>query len=216
MTRCVAWELVRSGHLVRSLRLAPFAPGVAAVAVFVVARHGDLGDLRAVGLLLALGSGYVLDDGAAVTLQASPYSLARRLWLRLGAAAAILVPLWTVVLARYLPSVPAGDRWALGVGLTVELAAALAVMWAVAVWGRRHGFDHPGIVTTPALVAALLLAASIPQAPILVDFGTQWTAAHLRWSGILVGATCVLVAGMRDPAARTSAPRGGGRRRCVG
>jgi hypothetical protein len=36
----------------------------------------------------------------------------------------------------------------------------------------------------------------------LVVSGPQWTPAHLRWSGILAGATCVLVAAMRDPAAR--------------
>jgi hypothetical protein len=204
MTRSVAWELVRSGHLVRSLRLAPFISAVVGVAAFLAVRSGAdfIGDLRVVGLLLALGCGYVLDDGAAVTLQASPYSLARRLWLRIGAAAAVVGPLWTVLLARYLPSLPAGDRWAIGLGLTAELAAALTVIWAVAAWGRRHGFDHPGIITTPALVAALLVAASIPQAPMLVGFGAEWTPAHLRWSGVLVGATCVLVAALRDPAAR--------------
>jgi hypothetical protein len=206
MTPSVAWELVRRGHLVRSLRLTPLVTGAAAAAAFLAARGGDthdvIGDLRVVGLLLALDSGYVLDDGAAVTLEASPYSLARRLWLRIGGAAAVVVPLWAAVLARFLPSAPPGDRWALGLGLTVELAAALIVIWAVAAWGRRLGFDHPGIITTPAFLASLLLAASIPQAPMLVGFGAQWTPAHLRWSGILVGVTCVLVAAMRDPAAR--------------
>jgi hypothetical protein len=204
MTPSVAWELVRSGHLVRSLRLVPLVSAVVAVAAFLAVRGGDthavVADLRVLGLLLALGCGYVLDDGAAVTLQASPYSLARRLWLRIGAAAAVVVPLWTAMLARFLPSAPAGDRWAVGLGLTVELATGLTVIWAVAVWGRRHGFEYPGIITTPALVAALLLAASIPQAPMLVGFGTEWTPAHLRWAGILAGATCVLVAGTRDPA----------------
>ncbi|HEV7712595.1 MAG TPA: hypothetical protein VGP16_30665 [Asanoa sp.] len=208
MTPSVAWALVRSGHLVRSLRLAPNVAAVVAVAAFLAVRGGDefIGDLRVVGLLLALGSGYVLDDGAAVTLRASPYSLARRLWLRIGCAAAVVVPLWTAVLARFLPSAPGGDRWALGLGLTVELGAALTVILAVATWGRRHGFEHPGIVTTPALLAALLLATSIPEAPMLVGFGAEWTPAHLRWASILVGATCVLVAGMRDPAARWRSP----------
>lgn len=210
MTPSVAWELVRSGHLVRSLRLAPFMTGAAAAAAFLAARRGDthdvIADLRVLGLLLALGSGYVLDDGAAVILQASPYSLARRLWLRIGCAAAVVLPLWTATLARYLPSAPSGDRWALGLGLTVELAAALTVIWAVAAWARRHGFEHPGIITTPALLASLVLVASIPQAPMLVSSGPQWTAAHLRWSGILIGATCLLLAAMRDPATRWHSP----------
>ena len=206
MTPSVAWELVRRGHLVRSVRLAPFVPGGAAVVTFlVVRRHGTdnvIGDLRVLGLLLALGCGYALDDGAAVTLQASPYSLPRRLGLRIGCVAVIVAPLWTLMLAYLLPSAPASERWTVGLGLTVELAAVLAVVWAVAAWGRRRGFEHPGIVTTPTLLASLLMAASIARAPMLVGPGPQWTPAHLRWSGILVGATCVLLAGMRDPAAR--------------
>ena len=206
MTPSVAWELVRCGHLVRSLRLAPFGPAaVAGVALLVARRDGTddvIGDLRVLGLLLAMGSGYVLDDGAAVTLQASPYGLARRLWLRIACATAIVTPLWTTMLAYLLPSAPASDRWALGLGLTVELAAALAVVWAIAAWGLRRGVEHPGIITTPVLLASLLLVASISGAPMLVGLGLQWTSAHLRWSGILVGGTCVLLAAMRDPAAR--------------
>jgi hypothetical protein len=210
MTRSVAWQLVRSGHLVRSLRLAPNVAAVVGVAAFLTARGGDthdvVGDLRVLGLLLALGSGYVLDDSAAVTLQACPYGLARRLWLRIAAAAVLVGPLWTVLLTRFLPSAPAGDRWAVGLGLTVELAAALAVTWAVAAWGRRLGVEHPGIVTTPVLLAALLLATSIPRAPMLVGAGALWTPAHLRWSGVLAAATCVLLAATRDPAARWRDP----------
>lgn len=205
MTPSVAWELVRSGHLVRSLRLAPFGPGAVAAVALLVARRGGtpdvIGDLRLLGLLLALGGGYVLDDGAAVTLQASPYGLARRLWLRIGCGGAVVTLLWTAMLAYLLASAPAGDRWGLGLGLTVELAAALAVVWAVAAWSRRRGVEHPGIITTPALLASLFLAASISRAPMLVGSGPQWTAAHLRWAITLVGAIGVLVAAMRDPAA---------------
>jgi hypothetical protein len=206
MTPSVTWELVRSGHLVRSLRLAPFVPAAVTAVVLLVARRNGtpdvLGDLRELGLLLALGSGYVLDDGAAVTVQASPYSLARRLWLRIGCAAVVVIPLWTVMVAWLLPSAPASDRWSLGLGVTVELVAALTVVWAIAAWGRRRGVDHPGIATTPTLLALVFLAGSISRAPVLVGPGPQWTTAHLRWSAILVGATCVLVAAMRDPAAR--------------
>ncbi len=206
MTSSVAWELVRRGHLARSLRLAPFGPGVAAVVALLVARRGGtpdvVGDLRVLALLLALGSGYVLDDGAATTLQASPYSLARRLWLRIGWAAAIVTPLWIAMLAHLLPSAPASDRWDVGLGLTVELAAVLAVVRAVAAWGRRRGVEHPGIITSPALLASLLLAASISRAPMLVGPGPEWASAHVRWSIVLVGAAGMLMAAMRDPAAR--------------
>ena len=212
----MAGELVRSGHLVRSLRLAPYVPAAVAVVGFLVARRDGtpdaLGDLRVLGVLLALGSGYVLDDSAAVTLQAGPYSLARRLWLRIGCAVAIVAPLWITMVAYLLPSVPVGYRRDVGLGLTAELAAALAVVWAVAAWGRRRGIDQPGIVTTPALLASLLLATSISAAPMLVGPGPLWTAAHVRWSGVVAGAAVVLLAAMRDPAARrvlTFAPRPG-------
>jgi hypothetical protein len=219
MTGSVAWELVRSGHLLRSVRLTPFVTGATACAAFLAARGGDtqavVGDLRVVGLLLALGSGYVLDDGAAVTLQASPYNLARRVWLRIACAAVVVVPIWTAVLALLLPSTPAGDRWALGLGLTIELATALTVTWAVAAWARRQGFDHPGIITTPALLAWLSLATSIPQAPLLVPAGPEWTQAHLRWSAILAGAACLLMAGTRDPATRPLPPLSTAWLRCL-
>src|SRR5690606_24906757 len=141
--------LGRGRRLVRGPRLAPCLPRLTAVVVLLVARRGGsddvIGDLRTLRLLLVLGSGYVLDDGAAATLQASPYGLARRLGLRVGAAVAIVAPLWTLMLVRLLPSAPASHRAALGVGLTVELAAALAVVWAVGAWVRRGGFEHPGI-----------------------------------------------------------------------
>jgi hypothetical protein len=204
MKSSVAWELVRSGHLVRSVRLAPFLPGLVAVFVLLVARRGGddvIGDLRIVGLLLALGSGYVLDDGAAVTLQASPFGLARRLGLRLGVALAVIAPLWILVLVWCLPSLPS-YRAAVGLGLTIELAGVLAVVWAVAAWARRGGFDQPGIITTPVILALLLMAASSSQAPLLVGPGPQWTSAHVRWSLVLAGAAAAFLAGMRDPAAR--------------
>jgi hypothetical protein len=211
MTRTVTGELVRSGHLVRSLRLAPFAPGAVAVVALLIARRGGtpdpVADLRTLGLLLALGSGYVLDDGAASTLAASPTGLARRHWLRIGVAAAIVAPLWTVALIRLLLSAPAGERWTVGLGLTVELAAAIAVVLAIAALGRRLGFDQPGIFTTPALLAAVLLLATLTsRAPMLVGPGPQWTGTHLRWAGILIGATGLLLAAVRDPAARWRRP----------
>ncbi|WP_433205472.1 hypothetical protein ACQP00_37865 [Dactylosporangium sp. CS-047395] len=196
----VAWELARRGHLVRGARLAPFVPAVVTVLILLVVRRDGtpdpLGDLRLLGLLLALGSGYVLDDGAAVTLQASPYGLARRLLLRVALAVAVVAPLWSLMLVYLGPS-------SVGFGVSVELGAGLVLGWAVAVWGRRFGVDQPGLATSPALLAALLLAASLSaKAPMLVGPGPQWTDAHLRWSCLLAGAACVLVAGLRDPAAR--------------
>jgi hypothetical protein len=92
----VAWELVRTGYLLRSVRLTPFLPA-AVVAVVLMLRGGGPDTVtyaRELGLLLALGGGYALDDGAAETLRAGPYGLARRLGLRMGLAVVVVVPLW--------------------------------------------------------------------------------------------------------------------------
>ena len=46
------------------------------------------------------------------------------------------------------------------------------------------------------------IGAPIRMAAMLVGLGPQWVTAHVRWSIVLVGATGVLLAGLRDPAAR--------------
>jgi len=204
MTTSVAAELIRTGHLVRSLRLAPLVVGAVAVAATLLLHHGGppsgIVPVRLVGLILALGGGFVLDDAAAPTLQASPYPLARRLGLRIGCAAAVVVPLWTLVLVRLLP--PGAGRVSLALGLTVELLAATAVVWAAAAWGRRRGLDEPGVATAPVLLGLVFLGGVHPTARLLVGPGPQWFAAHLRWAAVLVCAAALLALAMRDPAAR--------------
>jgi hypothetical protein len=207
VTRSVAGELVRTGHLLRSLRLIPFAVGVLAAGAVLPLHQTDAASgiavPRVAGLILVLGSGFVFDDAAAATLQASPYPLARRLWLRIGSAAAIVVPLWTLVLVGLLPPAPesardATSRLSLALGLTVELLAALTVVWATAAWGRRLGMDEPGIATAPALLGLVFLGSVHPRAALLVGPGSQWPAAHLRWAAILVCAAALLAVAMRD------------------
>ncbi len=200
----VAGELVRTGYLLRSLRPVPLVAGAVAAAAVLVLHHGGaltgVTSVRVVGLVLALGCGFLLDDPAAPTLQPSPYPLARRLWLRIACAAAVVVPLWSVGLILLLPR--AVDRRPVALGLTVELAAGLTVVWAVAAWGRRRGVDEPGVATAPALLGLVFLATMNPQVRLLVGPGPHWVAAHLRWAALLGVAAALLVLAMRDPAAR--------------
>ena len=203
MTRSVALELVRSGYLVRSVRVVPLVVGAVAVATLWAHPSGvaDVtGPLRVVGLVLALAGGFVLDDAAAITLQASPYSLARRLWLRIGCAAAVIGPLWGIALVRLLSHAPASQRATLGLGLTVELAAALAVVWAAAAWCRRRGVHEPGIATAPVLLGLIFVGAAQDTVPMLVGPGANWLIAHLRWTAVLTCALACLVYATRDPA----------------
>jgi hypothetical protein len=202
----VAFELVRSGHLIRSMRLLPFMVGAVAVAALFVHRGGftDVtGPLRALGLVLALAGGFVLDDTAATTLQASPYPLARRLVLRMGFAEAVIAVLWCIALWRVLPTSADGQRAALALGLTVELAAASTLVWATAAWGRRRGLDEPGIATAPLLLALIFVGVAQQRVPLVVGPGANWLTAHMHWTAILTAATACLAYAMRDPAART-------------
>ena len=197
MTASVGSELIRTGYLMRGLRRAPPAVGALTVGgLLTLFRAGDpaggIGALRAVGLTLVLGSGFALDDAAAPTLQASPYPLVRRMCLRIGCAGAVVVPLWTLALVWI-------HHLSLAVGLTVELLGALAVVWATAAWGRRLGFDEPGIATAPVLLGLLYLAIALPRTQLLVEPGPQWLAAHLRWAAVLAGAATLLAVAMRDP-----------------
>ena len=208
----IAGELVRTGHLLRGQRRAPLAVGVVTVAVALALHCGGpptgVNSLRVVGLILVLSSGFALDDAAAPTLQASPYPLARRLLVRIGCAAAMVVPLWTIAMWRLLPAAPTGaDRVSLSVGLTVEFAAALAVVWAAAAWGRRRGLAEPGIATAPVLLGLVFLVAVHPRAKLLVGPSPHWLAAHLRWVAVLVCAAILLAVAMRDPAKPTSSVR---------
>jgi len=194
MTARVARELIRAGHLVRGLRWAPLHVGTVTVGLLLVLRLSGLAvtgvmAARVVALVLALGSGFALDDQAASTVQASPYPLARRLWLRIAATAALVVPLWTLA----LPLVRVDPVLSLRLGLTVEFLAALAVVWATAAWCRRRGLDEPGVATAPVLLGLLVVCALYPRAPMLVPPGPQWLAAHVRWAGVLACATALLV-----------------------
>ena len=212
MTASVARELIRTGHLVRGLRRAPLVVGALTVGGLLALYRADdpaggIGSLRMIGLILVLGSGFALDDAAAPTLQASPYPLVRRMCLRIGCTATVVVPLWTFALTRV-------HHVSLAVGLTIELLAGLAVVWAAAAWGRRWGFDEPGIATAPVLLALLYLAVAVPRTRLLVGPGPQWLAAHLRWTAVLAAAVALLAFAMRDPMTRRprSDRRGSARR----
>ena len=98
-----------------------------------------------------------------------------------------------------LPAAPASaHRVSVSVGLTVELLAALAVVWATAAWGRRRGVDEPGIATAPVLLGLLFLGTMHPRVRLLVGPGPQWLAAHLRWAAVLACAAALLAVAMRD------------------
>lgn len=111
----------------------------------------------------------------------------------------VVVPLWTIAAWRLLQAAPASaDRVSVSIGLTVELLAALAVVWATAAQGRRRGLDEPGITTAPVLLGLVFLGTMHPKARLLVGPGPQWPAAHMRWAALLACAAALLAMAMCD------------------
>jgi hypothetical protein len=211
-----------TGHqvvaLVRPLGSAiRWQPGLAAwglVALLLVLEDGALDDpgsalllLRAVAVIAVLGAAFVLDDEAALTLEASPSTLAWRRFLRVAAAVALVTPPWVGAVWRldaHATRLPVE-------GLTLELIALLVLALAVAAAVTRWSAStDPGVATTPAVFVVVLGAFQLPPKFALYGVpGPGWESAHVRWWALLATATLLLLWCGRDPAARRpwSSPR---------
>jgi hypothetical protein len=185
--------------LVRPLaRSAPWAPLLVLPALTVAltlygTRHGvedPIGQTRLAVVLLAVAMAPVLDEPAHELVTASPTSQARcrrwRIAMGLGPVAAA----WLIVLARVRLDA------ATAAALTLELAATLAAVLAVAVVVARRNRDGMGgleaAMATP-VVAGLVnavpnrwtLLAGSPHSP-------AWTDSHRRWAVLFAAAVAVL------------------------
>ena len=201
--------------LLRPLRSAiRWQPGVASwglIALLLVLKDSALDDpgsalllVRAIGVMAVLGAAFVLDDEAAATLESSPSTVAWRRSLRFLTAAILVAVPWAVAWWR----VDAHGTSAPWAGLTIELAALLALALATAAGVTRWaGTTDPGVATTPVVFGVVLGAFQLP--PRLALYGAPgpgWDAAHLRWWVLLAAAALVLLWCGRDPAAGRPAP----------
>ena len=176
------------------------------VAVLLVLKDETLDDpgtalllLRAAGVVAVLGAAFVLDDDAAVTLEASPSTLVWRRMLRLVTAVALVSVPWSAAVWRvgtHGTDLPVAD-------LTLELAALLALAMATAAAVTRwSGSTDPGVGTVPVVFAVVLGAFQLP--PKLALYGAPgpgWDGAHARWWVLLAVALLFLSWCNRDPAA---------------
>jgi uncharacterized membrane protein YhaH (DUF805 family) len=90
--------------------------------------------------------------------------------------------------------------------LSVEAAAlgglALAISAALRRW---RDVREPGALAAPVLFGAVLAANLLPQRWSLFagdPAGAGWTAAHGRWTAVMVAAVAVVAVAGQDPAHR--------------
>lgn len=198
------------------VRVVPWRPAVLALAAAValvgwkapaVEGAGGVSLMRGVGVLLAFGLAFALDDAAAETLAPSPFSLPWRRAVRVAAALLLAGVSWAgtaVYVAARVPGLP----WA---ALTLEALALVALTLAAAAvasqwWSGREA----GVVAGPVVLVALLGALRLPRDyALFVLPGPGWAEAHVRWGLLLAAATVLLVLTSRDPAARAFSARRG-------
>ena len=156
--------------------------------------------LQGVALLLAATLALAVDEPGAEVLDATPTSFARRVGRRLVTPAVLAVVLWLLALAVV---------WLRGADvpallLTLQASALLALGLAVPAGLRRwRRMEEPGLVAGPVLLGFLLAVDQLLPSLVPVALQSWWQtvgAEHLRWAGVLVAASAVLLVGLSDPA----------------
>jgi hypothetical protein len=206
----------RPGALAELLRLYPkllrWTPALAAsltVVCLLVWKQGALGSteagvwmLRGAGVIMAVGTVFLLDDPSANITNSSPTPV------KVRSGARLLLVCMTVFVGC-LPAtiltaqrVSVRDEWP---GVVLEIAAMIGVAAALSLTMQRWlGLSEPGQFAGIGVVGTLLCAQLVgARWPMLVGPGPQWEAAHLRWAVVLLLAGLAVGWQLRDPAATT-------------
>jgi len=204
-------SLVRASTLPLRHSMLPVALGAAVLLPVVTLGWLDGGSalvvLRWTGVLLAVGWLAAVDDPCGEVVAASPYSRSTRTCSRLLLAAALVVPgwAWAALLVHLrqpgFPVLPVGVE---GLGLA---AAGVAAAAALRAWRDVH---LPGHLAALGVLAMFALTDALPRwyaLQVAQTWGPPWTAAHLRWVAVLLLATAVVLAALRDPLAGRTARR---------
>jgi hypothetical protein len=167
--------------------------------------------MEAVAILLAGGTGFILDDPASEILAASPTPLSRRRSLRFLLVVPPLTLLWALLL-----------WWQGSEGIEETLALVLLFaglvglsLAAAGVAGRTSWLpSRGGLAAPPTILVLVFLSGAIPRQWRPLPFGDVpggWTQIYIRWAAAAAVGTLALMMSARDPAAR-SLLRSSGRR----
>jgi len=191
------------------LRWTPALAASLTVVLLLVWKQGALGSteagvwmLRGAGLIMAVGTVFLLDDPSSNITNSSPTPLRVRSGTRL-----LLVCM--TVFVGCLPAIILTSRRVSvegeSLGVVLEIAAMVCVAAAFSLTMQRwFGLSEPGQFAGIGVVGTLLGAQLVgARWPMLVGPGPQWEAAHLRWAVVLLFAALVVLWQLRDPAATT-------------
>ena len=166
--------------------------------------------LRYAMVALVAGSAVVFDDPTRPEVDAVPTPLAVRQATRIGVVMGAVTLWWgacliAVALHPTVRDAAAHGSWLPVPALTLELAGAIAVAFAVAaVTVRRRGGSGAltgGGAVLAGSVLVLLLPARFTLFPDMRP-GPEWDQAHLRWLAVALVGTATTAGALRDPARR--------------
>lgn len=188
-------------------RAAPWLPSILACiigAAVVAIQHqgGAAAPLEAVGILLASGAGFALDDTSAEILAASPTPLLRRRIARVLVWVPATALAWLALVLVQGPASPS-EGWAFAAMFAGLLGLSLGI---AGVASRRSVQGRGGLVVGPAIVVLLVASTIVPPRwrPLpLGDVPGGWTPIYLRWSAAAVVGILTFLWSSRDRAGRS-------------
>jgi hypothetical protein len=194
------------------VRTRAYVPAAASIGVLIGAVvFAEAGDprvpnfielMRNGAMILGMGAGFALDDEAAETLSAVPFSLIRRRLVRALMTLATIVP-WWIALVGYARlrggRVPVGD-------LSIELAAYVGLGFALASGFIKLGRSRPGDVVAVSLLLFRGVTQAIPPRWGLwggLPGSEVWSQGHRRGAAVALAALLLAAMMSHDPAKRT-------------
>ena len=193
----------RVAYVARAMRWSPLGIASAvATAVAITQRNASAAKpLEAISIVLASALGYLFDDPAADTLEASPRSLLRRRLDRVGCA---LIPTASLWIALVWIQRPANSNEL--AALTTMFAGLVGLsLGAAGIACRRLPAGRGGLYVGPALLALLIASTTFPPRwrPLpLGDIPGGWTAIELRWTTAALVGSVLCLWSSRDRARR--------------
>ncbi len=194
--------------LVRSVRLIPWwhlGLGLVAAVALAATRRNPYPDdlvfgLRVAAVALAAGASFVFDDPAVSVMDGKPVPLVLQRIARLTLAIPVIVVGWWVLLGWMETGLGPTDERAMAtlprLALSLEFAALLGIVWAVATLAVRADRDTGGTAAALSLLAVVVVLLLLPErwsvfpspavAPSFGEAASErweaWIDGHRRWA----------------------------------